>query len=357
MKKRIAILAAACALLLTLSGCSSAAKLAVVTGPQGVDDGAVAQAVWQGLVKAEQDSKLKKTYARATGMSQEEVMTVVDALYEKGYRVVLFPGVSFAQAAAYAQEKYQDMTVCLMGGQPQKQDGTVSVQANSLPVVFAEQQAGFAAGVAAAVQLNQGTVGFLADLENNPSAQRYLAGFQQGLEYAAQNQGTQVSLLQDCILYAGAGDQVIRGQDLAAQLYDKGCKAVFCVGDEVSVGTLTEAKARAALGENVWVVGADYDRYAQGTYNEGKSVVLTNAIKNYETAAALVARDLAAGKLTAGAAVSYSAAQDCVGLPAENPGLSQAAVSAAQAALDAVKSGAVTVSEEAKAPSPAEVED
>ena len=54
---------------------------------------------------------------------------------------------------------------------------------NTVSIYFAEQEAGFLAGVAAAVELKDGELGFIRR-NGNSSVKRFNYGFQQGVAYA-----------------------------------------------------------------------------------------------------------------------------------------------------------------------------
>ena len=49
-------------------------------------------------------------------------------------------------------------------------------------------------------------------------------------------------------------------------MYDRGVTAIFQSAAATGSGVITEAKQRAALGENVWVIGVDLDQYEDGIY-------------------------------------------------------------------------------------------
>ncbi len=53
----------------------------------------------------------------------------------------------------------------------------------------------------------------------------------------------------------------------------------------VNQGAITEAMEERRKGNEVWIVGVDKDMYEDGIYEEGKSVVLTSAMKSVQTGA------------------------------------------------------------------------
>ena len=117
----------------------------------------------------------------------------------------------------------------------------VKVGDNTVSIFFAEHESGFVAGVAAALEIQEGDVGFIGGMEI-PAVQRFNWGFQQGVAYANENLGTKVTLKAENVIYQGSFDDVAAGQQLAATMYDRGVKAIFAAAGGVGNGVINEAK-------------------------------------------------------------------------------------------------------------------
>ena len=96
------------------------------------------------------------------------------------------------------------------------------------------------------VELQTGELGFIGGMEI-PAVQKFNYGFQQGVAYANENYGTNVSLKAENIVYSGSFSDTALGQQLAAQMYDNGVKAIFAAAGGVGTGVITEAKTRELL--------------------------------------------------------------------------------------------------------------
>ena len=72
-----------------------------------------------------------------------------------------------------------------------------------------------------------------------PAVQRFNYGFQQGVAYANENLGTKISLKAENIVYQGTFTDSAAGQQLAAQMYDRGVDAIFCAGGAFGNGVIT----------------------------------------------------------------------------------------------------------------------
>ena len=84
-------------------------------------------------------------------------------------------------------------------------------------------------------------------------------------------------------------------------------------------------------GKEAWIIGVDSDMYEAGVYADGKSVILTSALKEVGNAA-YDGIGLSMGEWSNETAV-LTFANKGVGLPAENPNLDAALVKDAEKAL------------------------
>ncbi|MCI1209484.1 MAG: BMP family ABC transporter substrate-binding protein, partial [Treponema sp.] len=207
---------------------------------------------------------------------------------------------------------------------------------------WSEQESGFVAGVAAAVEMKKAEFGFIGGMEI-PAVQKYNWGWQQGIKYANANLGTNISIKPENDIYQGTFNDVAAGQQLAASMYDKGVKVIFAAAGGVGVGVINEAKNRVTAGKDVWVVGVDVDQYNDGMLPSGKSVILTSAMKYLDRASYDMIKAELAGTFPGGQILRLDAKNDGIGIPEENPNLSQAAKDAAAKAMDALKAGTITV--------------
>ena len=201
---------------------------------------------------------------------------------------------------------------------------------NVVCVYFKEHEAGFLAGVAAALSSKTGKLGFIGGMEI-PPVQRYGWGFQAGVKYANTNLGTKAQIIN--YIYQGTFNDTAAGQTLASGIYDKGADIVFHAAGGVGVGVFNEAKQRAEKGKPVWVIGVDVDQYDMGKISSGASVTLTSAMKRIDTAAYNYIDAKIKGTFPGGQIINLSLADQGVGLPETNPNLSADTI----AKVDAVK--------------------
>ncbi|HEX9027318.1 MAG TPA: BMP family ABC transporter substrate-binding protein [Clostridium sp.] len=358
MKKRLLSLLAVSAITVTLfAGCGSSTstgdksskaekiKVGMVTDSGTIDDKSFNQGTWEGLKKTETEIGTETKYLKPNGETEAEYLKEIGNLYDAGFKFIATPGFKFETAIFKAQDKYKDAHFVLIDGTPN--DGatpkaTYKVGDNAVSILFAEHQAGFVAGVAAAVELKDGDLGFIGGMEI-PAVQKFNWGFQQGVAYANEKLGTKMSLKPENIVYSGSFSDIAAGQQLAAQMYDRGVKAIFCAAGGVGNGAITEAKARTAAGKKVWVIGVDRDQYEDGVGADGKSVVLTSAIKKVETASYNMVKALKDGTFPGGQTLTFDITKDAVGIPEKNPNLSDGTTKAITDLYAKLKDGSVKV--------------
>lgn len=320
-------------------------KVGMVTDSGTIDDKSFNQGTWEGIQRAAEDFGLQIRYLKPPGETEAEYMQEITNLYDAGFKFIVTPGFKFETAIYQAQTKYPDAKFVILDGAPQDGNNNYEVKENTVAIYFAEHESGFLAGVATALQLQEGDVGFVGGMEI-PAVQKFNWGYQQGIRYANENFGTKISVKPENVIYQGTFYDTAAGQQIAAQMYDRGVKAIFAAAGGVGVGVITEAKNRASAGKEAWVVGVDVDQYDEGIYEDGKSIILTSAMKKIDQAAYDMIKAELDGKFPGGQTLTFDATNDGVGLPNKNPNLSDDTVQKVQDVFQKIKSGEIKVSSE-----------
>ena len=320
-------------------------KVGMVTDSGTIDDKSFNQGTWEGIIEAEENLGIEKNYLKPSGETEADYLTEIQNLYDSGYKFIVGPGFKLETAIYKAQEKYEDAKFVLIDGEPNDGNGNYLVADNTVAIQFAEQEGGFVAGVAAALELQTGEFGFIGGMESS-AVKRFNYGFQQGVAYANENLGTSVSLKSENIVYSGSFTDLALGQQIAAQMYDRGVKVIFAAAGGTGMGAITEAKTRTVNGEEAWVIGVDCDQYADGIYEGNKSVILTSAIKKINEAAYQMIEAELNDKFPGGQTLTFDASNDGIGIPAENPNLNDDTVTKVNEVLEAIKNGEIEVKTE-----------
>ncbi|WP_054955260.1 BMP family lipoprotein [Paenibacillus dakarensis] len=321
-------------------------KVGMVTDAGTIDDKSFNQGTYEGIKKANKDFNMDYKYLKPAGTTEADYTKEIGNLYDAGYKFIVTPGFKFETAIFKSQDKYKDAKFVIIDGTPNAGNGAEPVvKENSVAIFFAEQEAGFLAGVAAADHIKEGEAGFIGGLEI-PPVQKFNWGFQQGLKYANDNLGTKVTMKKDNVVYQGSFDNAAAGGQLAAQMYDRGVKVIFAAAGGVGTGAINETKTRVKNGADVWMVGVDVDQYQEGVYDGEKSVILTSAVKKIDQAAYDMIKAETEGKFPGGQTLTFDASNDGIGLPEKNPNLSEETLKKVDEVFQKIKSGEVKVSGE-----------
>ena len=360
MKKKLIALTLSALMVTGLIGCGSNEegttdtnknkdfKVGMVTDAGTIDDKSFNQGTWEGILKAKEELGVDTNYIKPAGTTEADYMKEIGNLFDTGYKFIVTPGFKFGTAIFAAQDKYPDAKFVIIDGAPnngkQGAEREEKVGENSVAVFFAEQEAGFVAGVAAALELKEGELGFIGGMEI-PAVQKFNWGFQQGVKYANDNLGTKMGLKAENVVYQGSFDNVAAGQQLAATMYDNGVKAIFTAAGGVGVGAINEAKARATANKEAWIIGVDVDQYAEGVYDGEKSIILTSAMKKIDTATFDIIKDELDGKFPGGQTLTFDAKTGGVGIPENNPNLSKETQDKVAEVFNDIKDGKITISD------------
>ena len=171
--------------------------------------------------------------------------------------------------------------------------------ANARGLVFAEQEAGYLVGVAAATAAGGGSVSAVGG-QAVPAVVAFLAGYQAGVK------GTDPSMT---VLQGYSQDFVDQAKckELALTQIARGSKAVFAAAGGCGLGALQAAKER-----QVWGIGVDNDQSFLGPH------ILTSATKKVDRAVFLAIKSVADGRFHGGNAV-YGLEDGGVGLGKISP--------------------------------------
>lgn len=352
MKKLITTLSIATLATVGLVACSSDAttddviKVGMVTDAGTIDDKSFNQGTWEGIKRyGEEHPNVETQYLQPQDGSTQSFLEAIDNLVLSGNELIITPGFSFEEAIGQAQAQYPEVDFVLIDGQPlvgTDTDGNpqYEIAENTVSISFTEHEAGFLAGVASALETKTGKVSFLGGVAV-PAVQKLGWGYVAGVSYANKHLGTSVEVVD--YIYQGTFTDVDAGKAIAGGLYDKGVDIIFAAAGGVGVGAINETKTRAESGEEVFVVGVDVDQYEEGLLTDGSSVILTSAMKYLSNAAYQQIDAFVNGTFKGGESFVMNAQNNGVGLPQENPNLSETTTQTVQSVFEAIQSEEIVV--------------
>ncbi|MBU9725236.1 BMP family lipoprotein [Diplocloster modestus] len=263
----------------------TAMKIAIVTSPSGVDDGSFNQNVYEGIQAfiANHPEATVKAVNEPTGDNTASVQAVADIVAD--YDVIVTPGFQFAGIGQLAQDN-PNVKFILVDSYPADAEGKEAEMDNVYAMQFAEQESGFFAGIAAALQTKSGKVAVVNGVAF-PSNVNYQYGFESGVNYAVKNLGAKAECV-EIAAYAGTdvtnnnvggnytgnfADQA-QGKVVGKALIDKGVDIMLVAAGGSGNGVFTAAKEA----KGVMVIGCDVDQYDDGA-NGDSNIILTSALK------------------------------------------------------------------------------
>lgn len=354
-------------------------KVGMVPDTGTVNDKSFNQGTWEGILKARDEFSIECEYKDPADDSEDAYIAQMAALIDDGCGMVICAGFTFETAIFKAQHIWPNVKFVLLDGAPHNEDYSVMETAhNTVGITWMEHESGFVAGIAAAVQVQEGKMGFIGGMEI-PAVQRYNWGWQRGIAYANWQYATNVTINKEDVVYQGTFTDIAEGKRLAKEMYDRGVRCIFAAAGAVGLGVIDEAKTRRArlsdeqleasqkaaaaardeairinaagsqrkgffdrfirkkdsriAPDDVWMVGVDVDQYEAGKMDNGKSVVLTSAQKFIGRAAYEMIKDELSSRFKGGSNIELSARNDGIGIPPVNPNLLEEAQSKAQLAL------------------------
>ena len=296
-------------------------KAAIITDTGGVDDKSFNQSAWEGLQAWGKENGLSKgngfDYFQSTDESQ--YATNLDEAVSNDYKLIFGVGFALSDSVKKAAKDNQDVNYVII-------DDRIEGQKNVASAVYADNEAGYLAGIAAAKTTKTKQVGFVGGMESEVIT-RFRAGFE-----------------------AGSFGDSAKGKTIAAAQYAAGADVIYQVAGGTGAGVFSEAKdlnEKKNEDEKVWVLGVDRDQKAEGEYTskDGKksNFVLASSLKKVGESVKDLAKKTADGKFPGGKVITYSLKDGGVDLTTDN--LSADAKKAVEDAKAKILDGSLKVPE------------
>jgi basic membrane protein A len=348
MNKRILTLGAlALASVTILAGCrgrntesASAAtdlKVALVPSTGGVDDRSFNQSAWEGLQEWGKENGLSQSkginYFNASAVS--EYTANFNSAVSAGYGLVFGVGFDLQEATSQAAKNNPDTKFTII-------DSVIKGQDNVASATFADQEAAYLAGVAAAKTTKTDKVGFVGGMQSD-----IITAFEKGFTAGVKSVNPDIKIE---VQYAGTFTDAAKGKTIAAAMYGSGNDVIYQAAGGSGAGVFSEAKALNATkneADKVWVIGVDQDQEYLGNYKskDGKdsNFVLASSVKEVGVAVKDIANKTKDDKFPGGQVLNYNLKNGGVSLAKDN--LSDKTWKEVEAAKQNIIDGKVTVPE------------
>ncbi|QFZ23317.1 BMP family lipoprotein [Saccharothrix syringae] len=252
----------------------SALKVGLAYDIGGRGDASFNDSAAAGLDKAKAEYGLKpenvKELTAAPNEPEDAKQTRLRQLASEGYNPIIGVGFAYAESLGVVAPEFPNVKFAIV-------DGAVEGAANVTPLVFAEQQGSFLAGVIAAYKSKSCHVGFVGGVEI-PLIQKFDAGFEQGAKAAAPDIKIERKYLTPAGDFTGFQDPT-KGQEAATGQIEAGADVLYHAAGASGKGVFSAAKAGNAL-----AIGVDSDQYNQTTVAESKDVIVSSMLKRVDVA-------------------------------------------------------------------------
>lgn len=275
-------------------------KIAIVTSITGVDDGNFNENNYEGILEFIENNpgSIVNAIQEPSGDTTAAVQAVNDIVAD--YDVIVTPGFQFAGISQVATEN-PDKKFILVDSEPAP-IGEQTEFENIYSMLFAEEEGGFFAGMAAALETKTNKVAVVNGIAF-PSNVNYQFGFESGVNYVNKTYGKNVEIV-ELASYAGTdvtganvgGNYVgdfsdeATGKVIGNALIKEGCDILFVAAGGAGNGVFTAAKEAG----NVKVIGCDVDQFNDGV-NGDSNIILTSALKVMDANVERVLEEIKAG--------------------------------------------------------------
>ncbi|MEU8269432.1 BMP family ABC transporter substrate-binding protein [Sphaerisporangium sp. NPDC049002] len=246
-------------------------KVGVAYDIGGRGDRAMNDSVAAGLDRAVTKLRLGtvKELEASAGETDDERAKLLSRLASGGYNPVIAVGLAYAFPLAQVASKYPRTTFAIV-------DDASFKGPNISNLLFAENEAGFLAGAAAALKSRAHHVGFVGGVKD-PHNQKYHAGFQAGARAARPRVKVDTGFVSVYPDFSGFTDPQ-RGKAKAKALFKKGADVVFHAAGASGSGVFAAAKTAGGL-----AIGSDVDE-ALSADPAVRDVIVTSALKRADVA-------------------------------------------------------------------------
>ena len=260
-------------------------KIAIVSSPAGVDDHSFNEDNYNGILSfIESHPGATVTSVQETTGDTSAAIAAVEDIVED-YNVIVCCGFQFAGISEIAQEN-PDVKFILVDTFPSDADGNEVEVDNIFAMCFAEQESGFFAGMAAALETKTGKVAVVNGVAY-PSNVNYQYGFECGVKYVNGTEGKNVEIIELPAYagtdvtgadvggnYIGSFADIETGKVIGKALIAEDVDVIFTAAGTAGSGVLEAVKEA----DDVWYIGCDIDQYDDGV-DGNRNVMLTSAIK------------------------------------------------------------------------------
>ncbi|GGP51745.1 BMP family lipoprotein [Saccharothrix coeruleofusca] len=252
----------------------SALKIGLAYDIGGRGDASFNDLAAAGFDRAIQDMGVRKENTREVSAAPAEDESVKQSrlrqLAREGFDPIVGVGFAYTEALRVVAPEFPDVRFGLV-------DSAVEGAANVTPLVFAEQEGAFLAGVVAAYQSKKCHVGFVGGVDI-PLIRKFEAGYTQGARAAAPKVVVDKKYITPATDFSGFQDPA-KGLETAKGLIAEGADVLYPAAGASGIGVFSAVKQAGVL-----AVGCDADQYNQPSLADSRDVIVASSLKRVDVA-------------------------------------------------------------------------
>lgn len=304
-------------------------KVSMVTDQNGIDDRSFNQSAWEGMEKWAESHNFTEDSINyyQSGQESNYIPNLNTAIQDEA-DIIYAIGFSLEEALTEIASQNPEQNFGLV-------DGVIDLD-NVVSITFADNEASYLAGVAAALTSKTGKIGFVGGLQA-PSILKFQAGYEAGAKSV--NPDIQVD-----VQFAESFSDAGAAQQIASAMFANEIDVIFHAAGNAGNGVNTEARNQLEAGakEDIWVIGADRDQSEEGEW-DGGNFMLTSTLKELGRAIENESNDVMAGNFHGGEHIISNLESGGVGIVESR--LPEAVKEAVLAAKEQIISGEIEVPE------------
>lgn len=263
-------------------------KITLILDAGGVNDQSFNESAWKGAKEAEKEYEgVEVSYLESNG--DADFLPNVETAIDNESDLIIGVGFNLTETIGEAAERYPEQKFAIVDGNYDE------IAPNLQPILFNEEEAGYAAGLISAKMTNTKKVAFVGGYEI-PSVTNFLVGYEKALKEI----DPEIKLLTQ---YANSFTDAAKGKSIAQLVASNGADIIFSAGGGVNAGVFEACKEL-----NIKAVGVDMP----SNYISPETII-TSALKNVGTGVKATIKDLVDGNFKGGEAKIFNLENGGVG--------------------------------------------
>ena len=241
-------------------------KVSLILDEGGVNDQSFNQSAWEGALRAKEEYGVEVNYIESK--SESEYLSNVETAIDDEADLIIGVGFKLTATMEEASKNYPNQKFAIIDGSYE------NIPSNVQPILFNEEEAGYAAGLVAANMTKTNKIGFVGGMDI-PSVTNFLIGF----EKAIKEENKDIEVLSQ---YANSFTDSSKGRVIAEQMIKNKADIIFTAGGGVNSGVFEATKEKG-----LYAIGVDMP----SNYISPETII-TSALKNVGVGVELTIQDL-----------------------------------------------------------------